>query len=883
MLRPSHNADQPWSLTNDQLCGALSVDPERGLSRLEVARRLKTFGPNTLRKTKKTTAWEVLVRQLQSVIVALLAAGAALSFALQETLEGFAILVVIVINTAIGFITEMRAVRSTEALRRLGTTETTVRREGELRRIPAERLVPGDIVVFEGGDVVTSDVRLLEASRVQANESTLTGESLPVSKHTDPVDERTPLAERQNMLFKGTAVTRGMGEGAITATGMRTELGKITSLVEEVEDVETPLEKRINDLGKVLAVLCIVFVVLVAIAGLTSGKELGIVLRTAIALAIATVPEGLPIVATLALGRGVLRMARRNALVEQLSAVEALGSTNVILTDKTGTLTENRMTVVKLAAQGVETDWGDDEVDLEPFDALVTTAALCTEASPDAEYVSDPMEAALIAAAGRAGHSHAELLREWPRVGEEAFDPKLKMMATFHSSDEGVLVAVKGAPEQVLNTCSAVQGCEGSTPINDDDRQSWLATNERLAGRGLRLLGVARKKVSDEHADPYRDLTLLGLVGLLDPPRKTVRESLAQARTAGVKVVMVTGDQAATARSIARSIGMIDGDEDGALTGEQMLARLQGTAGQREQIRKTHVFARTDPEQKLRLLEYFQERGEIVAMIGDGVNDAPALKKSDIGVAMGKRGTQVAREAADIVLRDDEFSTIVVAIAEGRVIFRNIRSFVVYLLSCNVSEILTVGIASIANAPLPILPLQILFLNLVTDIFPALALGVSEGDDGVMQRPPRNPKEPFLTKWHWTKIGGYSLLMTLSVLAGLAISLLVWDMEVSRAVTISFLTLAGAQIAHVFNMAGADSAVFNNEITRNPWVWGAVVLCICLVLASVYAPGLSDVLSTQDPTPRGWGLVAILSLIPLVVGYVVRIVRRTWGRIKGTE
>ena len=874
--RPNRPQD-PWALPPADLIEQMEVNPVEGLSRSEAARRAEIFGANLLRQTMRVSAWKILVRQLKSIIVGLLAVGAGLSFALGETLEGFAILAVIVINTAIAFATELKAVRSTEALRRLGTNRTTVRRGGVRQRVAAQDLVPGDVAMFEGGDIVTADVRLIVASRTQVDESTLTGESVPVSKSVDTISARTDLADRSNMLFKGTALTRGTAEGIVTATGSTTELGRITTLVQDADDVETPLERRTREFGRVLAWLCVAFVAIIAVAGVLSGKDVGTVTRTAIALAIATVPEGLPIVATLALARGVLRMARRNAVVEKLSAVEALGSTSVIFTDKTGTLTENRMRVSRVATAEsiVDPRQGGPSVDDEGFTDLISAAALCTEVTVDTEYISDPMEAALVELGRENGLPLAELLERAPRIGEEAFDPALKLMATFHRKNDVVVAMVKGAPEAVFAACTTVRVANSTEPFDRHMLDRWLDTNERLASEGLRVLAVATKVVGEGRPSPYRDLTLLGLVGLVDPPRATVRTAIEQCRDAGIDVVMVTGDQQLTAESIGKSVGVIGhgSDKTSALGKDLVRLRQVPTA-----LRSYRIFARTDPAQKLQLLQDFQSQGEIVAMVGDGVNDAPALKRSDVGVAMGQRGTQVAREAADIVLRDDDFGTIVAAIEEGRVIFRNLRTFVVYLLSCNMSEILTVGVASIFNAPLPILPLQILFLNLVTDVFPALALGVSRGDDSVMARPPRDPRERFLLREHWTRIVGYSFLITLAVLTGLAIALIVFKLEAAAAVTVSFLVLAFAQLAHVFNMADAASGAVVNEITRNPWVWGAIVLCTGLLIAGVYAPGLSMVLGTRHLEPRAWALVAALSLVPLVVGRLVHFARRPGSR-----
>lgn len=892
--------DAPYAVEHDQVLEGLQVRARDGLTEGEAALRRERFGPNILAEFHAASWLAILFRQLQSFVVYLLLAGAALSFALGDQLEGVAILVVIAINTLIGFVTELQAVRSTEALRELGSTETTVRRGGVVQRVPAESLVPGDIVLFEGGDVVTADVRLLTASRLQANESLLTGESVPVEKGVEVLPKETVIADRSNMLFKGTAVTKGNAEGVVVSTGMNSELGRITALVQTTPDKKTPLEERIDALGKVMGWICIALVTVIGILGALSGKEATEVIKTAIALAVATVPEGLPIVATLALARGVLRMARRNALVEQLSAVETLGCTSLILTDKTGTLTENRMIVtdvvvpgrsatdptaaaIPLSGEPAETD--DDVVRLIIASALCSDASITTDPSGREMQVGDPMEVALLLAAREVGLDDERVLREEPRISEEAFDPDIKMMATYHRRDDRVRVIVKGAPEAVFRACVAVRTTEGLQPLEQSTFAVWQRENDRLASDGLRMLAIAERLQETTGSDPYRDLTLLGLVALSDPPRSDVSEAIQQCHRAGVDVVMVTGDQGPTAEHIAAAVRLIpEHDKGQAVAGTELSSLLDGGEEGARRLRRTRVYARTDPEQKLRLLSFFQNEGETVAMIGDGVNDAPALRKSDIGVAMGKRGTQVAREAADMILQDDRFATIVVAIRQGRIIFRNIRSFVFYLLSCNLSEIMTVGLASAINAPLPILPMQILFLNLVTDVFPALALGVGESGPYIMEHPPRPKTESLLTRRHWARLVGYGFVMSVAVLTGFALSTLVFDMNGKRAVTVSFLILAGAQIGHVFNMVSPRSPFALNEVTRNPWIWGAIVLCIGLMMAAVYVPILSKVLGTEEPGREGWMLVLTLSFAPVLVGQSARsigLVLRRYGRQVG--
>ena len=881
----------PWATEPDRIVRVLDVVADEGLSSAEAAARIATYGPNTLSEFQATSWRTILWRQLRSFVVLLLAVGAALSFVLGDDLEALAIIAVIVINATIGFVTELRAVRSTEALRELGSTETTVRRNGVARRIAAQKLVPGDIVLLEAGDIVTADARVLEASRLTVDESLLTGESVPVEKSVEALPDATSVAERRNMLFKGSSIAKGSAETVVVTTGMNTELGRITALVQAPSDRRTPLEERIDKLGRVMGWLCVALVAIIGLIGVIRGKDPSEVIQTAIALAVATIPEGLPIVATLALARGVLRMARRNALVEQLSAVETLGSTSVILTDKTGTLTENRMTVTEVvtSSEGAEPTASavpapsSNAAVAEAHRTLLRAAALCSDASVDRDEkgeevrVGDPMEVALLLALDDVGLDREQVLRDEPRLAAEAFDPELKMMATFHrDADVGGAkrVIVKGAPEAVLAESRRYRSGTRDVDLDEAELDTWRAHNQTLASNGLRMLAVAeRSTTAIDH--PYHDLTLLGLIALSDPPRADIVESIEQCRMAGVDVIMVTGDQGPTAEHIAASVKLVDRDEHTrAMTGVELQARLEGDEADMQQVSQTKVFARTDPEQKFRLLSFFQEQGAVVAMIGDGVNDAPALRQSDIGVAMGLRGTQVAREAAAMILQDDRFATIVAAIREGRIIFRNIRSFVFYLLSCNLSEIITVGLAAAVNAPLPILPMQILFLNLVTDVFPALALGVGDSGPNIMNRSPRPKSEPLLTGRQWLRLVAYGVLMSAAVLAGLAIARLVLGMEIERAITVSFLILAGAQLGHVFNMVSPGSGLIVNEVTRNPWIWAAVALCVALLIAAVYLPVLSTVLGTREPGRDGWLLIVGLSLAPVVVGRGLAVISR---------
>ncbi|HSC35128.1 MAG TPA: cation-transporting P-type ATPase [Thermodesulfobacteriota bacterium] len=881
-----------WKISEDDIASGLGVSPDKGLDGPRAGARLKEYGRNLLVETKPVNALSILLSQFRSLIVLLLVGAAVLSFVFNDWPEGAAIVVVIILNAAIGFFTEIRAVRSMEALYKLVRVEATVLRDGTVSVIQAEELVPGDIVLLEAGDIVPADIRLLEASRVESDESSLTGESFPVRKSTGAITGEAELAERSNMVFMGTALTKGSGRGAVTATGLDTELGKISVLVEKAGHDKTPIEKKLDRLGQRLIWVTLLLASAVIIGGALTGRDLLLMIKTGIALAVAAIPEGLPVVATIALARGMLRMARRNALVNRLGAVETLGATNVICTDKTGTLTENKMTVEAIVTDAVRLEFtgedgrflidGEEAVSITDEAALrvIETGVLCSRARLGGKApgnggdVGDPLEIALLRAGARAGIDRDGMLSAYPETGTEAFDTLVNMMATFHKSDGGFRVAVKGAPDAVLACCDRIHTASGVEELTEERKLLWDAKNDELASLGLRVIAHAEKTAADPETRPYKGLTFLGLVCLLDPPRRYIREAVLQCLKAGIKVVMVTGDHPATARNIALAVGLTDRSDEPVIHGRD-LKKIEELPGEfKRSVAESLILARVSPEQKLALVAFYQDEGFVVAMTGDGVNDAPALKKADIGIAMGMRGTQVAKEAADIVLKDDSFSTIVHAVEQGRIIFGNIRKFIFYLLSCNVSEIMIVTVASLTPLPLPLLPLQILFLNLVTDIFPALALGMGEGDERVMCLPPRDPKEPLITRRAWLGIAGYGALITACVLGALLISVYGLGFGVKESVSVSFLTLAFAQIFHVFNMRDRGSALLINEVTRNGYVWGAAALCVFLTLAAVFIEAVAHVLGVVNPGREGWILIAVMSLVPLVLGQALKYIPR---------
>jgi Ca2+-transporting ATPase len=864
-------------LPGENVLETLKVSASEGLSDHDVRENRARYGGNTIETRKKVRPLVLLLHQVKSPVVYLLGAAAILALYFREWTQGGAILIVLALNSAIGFTTEIKAARSIEALRALGIRSARVRRNGQAVVVPAEDLVVGDIVLLEGGDGVSADIRLIEASNVGADESALTGESIAVDKSRDPVAADARIADRTSMLFKGTFVTRGSGTGIVVAVGRGTELGRISQLVEEAQPEESPLERGLAKLSGQLVWATLILTALIAGTGILKGEDMLLMVDSAIALAVAAIPEGLPVVATLTLARGMWRMARQNALIERLPAVEVLGATTVILTDKTGTLTENRMEVrrvwlpdgeLEIGPASGEMDAQNQGLENQPqFRKLVEVAVLCNNAAlgeKETDHSGDPMEQALLHLGQHAGSTQTTLLEAHPRISEHAFDASTKMMATVHADGDRFVYAVKGAPEMVLRRAAFLSAADGTSPMDDAMRANWSKRIETLGHQGLRVLACAAKTGSSAEEDPYEGLTFLGLIGLEDPARADVPEAIRGCREAGIRVVMVTGDHAVTAHSIARSVGL--GSESSRMIDGPELSGMDGSKN--GELLGTDIFSRVNPSEKLALVRAYQDAGEIVAMTGDGVNDAPALRQADIGIAMGQRGTDVARQAAAMVLLDDAFPTIVKAVREGRVIFGNIRRFAAYLLSCNLSEVLVVGIAVLSGLPLPILSLQILYLNLVTDVFPAFALALGEGEKGIMKQPPRPPKEPILGRAQWSAIVAQSLVLTGGTFGALFAAEAWLAPDPDALVTITFLTLAFSQLWHVFNMRYRHSGPLRNEVTRNPWIWGAITLCIVLLAVPAYVPAAANILQIVPPDPDMWLIILCMSAAPLVVNQI---------------
>jgi Ca2+-transporting ATPase len=847
------------------------VDPQHGLTSSEVEARRRKHGLNTLPSARQVPWWVMLGNQFASILVALLVGAAAVSFAYGDLLEGAAILAVVILNALVGFYTEFQAKQALDSLRDQTKTFARVRRDGRESKLGAEELVPGDVVELAAGDRIPADLRLIEAAAVKAEESALTGESLPTDKSANPVRAESLLAERSSMMYLGTSMVAGHALGIVTATGSNTELGKIGKLVTEVEESKTPLERRLADLGKRLAVVVVGIAVLVFAIGILRGAPLAGMVKVAISLAVAAIPEGMPAVTTLVLALGVMRMARQKAIVRKLAAVEALGGVTVIATDKTGTLTENRMTARVLAFADEQEVEVDEPTKLDPKGELaIKIGVLCNDASlkTSNEHLGDPTETALLEVAGKVGMDVRELQSANPRTEEIPFDSEAKWMATVHRTANREEAYVKGAPGTIVDMSDRYIGADG-TPVELDSatRERLLELNRKLAARALRVLGLGYKAV-DKDRKLDAGYVFVAFVGMIDPRRPEVRESIEIARDAGIRVVMMTGDQLMTGQAIATEVGMGDSPvahhaRDLAGASPERLATIAQSA---------QVFARVSPEDKLHIVEALQAAGEVVAVTGDGVNDAPALKRSDIGVAMGIRGTEVAKEAADVVLVDDNFATIVSAIKGGRTIYANIIKFVRFLFTCNLAEVVVVFSATTMGLPLPLFPLAILWVNLVTDVFPAFALAVEPAEPEIMKQRPRPPEEALLSKQFAIRVVGQSLLMGASTLAAYYWALVQYG-EGAHARSVALLALVAVQAAQLFSARSDKHSAFRGILQSRAILAAAAAMALLQLLAA-YVPFLAKALGIAPALPMDWAIVVAASLVPLAVDELIKVVRR---------
>lgn len=859
----------------------LNTASNTGLTRAEANKRLNRYGRNKIKEQEETTILQILISQLNNPVIFLLTAATVLAFIFGDIPEGIAIIVVILLNTIIGFWMEYQAKVSMAALKEMDKIKADLFRNGQRQTIDAEELVPGDIIHLEAGAVVAADARILEEKELAADESPLTGESLPVNKTNERLLEETPVSDRTNMVFKGTAITNGTGKAVVTQTGMETEIGNISEMIGSAEAATSPLHFKLKVLTRKLIWVILGLASLFFLLGWFAGKDIYLLIQTAIAWAIAAIPEGLPIVASIALAKGMLNLARHNVIVKRLGAVETLGETTMIFTDKTGTLTKNQLTVDTIAIFGntYTVDWEKgDHVKLselenevpEAIDRILEIAVLNNNAQWDPKasqgQKGDPLELALMHFAGQFAPQNMEEALSLPRLNEDPFDSEDMIMGTVNKTEAGQLLTCKGATGKVLERCSQVQQNGQAITLTDELKQEWILYSNRLAEDGLRTLAFAYRTTTNDFSqtdDFLHDLTFVGLIGLLDPPRPDVRDAVQTCRDAGIKVSMVTGDHPGTALNIGRKIGIIDKQDVPVIHGKNLKEELH--QWDNNSILNTRIFSRILPRQKLDIISYFQDHGAIAGMTGDGVNDAPALKKADIGIAMGKRGQQVAREVADMVLKDDAFPSIVRAVKQGRIIFGNLRKFIIYQLSYHLSEILVIATISFTLFQLPLLPLQLLFLNLLSDVFPALALGIGRGDPHVMKQPPKDPAEPIVNKKNWQTIIFYGIFLTIFVDGAYLIAYFQWELSQEVCNNVAFFSLALAQLFHVFDMRSKSEPLIKNQVTQNKYIWGALLLCFAALMVAYKIPFIAAILSFKPLSATTWLLIIIAGLAPMLL------------------
>ena len=866
-------------LRADEVTLKLETDPGEGLSREEAQRRLEAYGPNELSAAGSVSPWSVLLTQFKNVLIIILLIATAISASLGHETEAIVITVIVLFAVILGFVQEYRAERSMEALREMAAPEAHVIRDGREGRIPAREVVPGDLVLLNAGNRVPADIRLVEAVNLRMEESVLTGESVPTAKETEPSDAPDlELADRRNMVYAGTTVAYGRGRGIVTATAMETEFGRIARMVSTVEVRRTPLQDNLDRLGRILAWAAGGIVAIIVVLGLARGQPPVEMLLFGIALAVAAVPEALPAVVTISLAIGVRRMVRRNVLIRRLPAVETLGSTSVVFTDKTGTLTRDEMTVRavhaagktwKIIGEGYDPEGaflidGEEAVPSETLAALLKGAALASDArlEKDAqgrwELKGDPTEGALVVAAAKAGMDKEALDEAFPRVDEVPFSSESKRMTTLHETPQGTVAFAKGAPEVILGSCTGMDKGGEWVDLDDEAREDLLRRAREMAEDALRVLAIAYKPGADrENAE--QEMTFLGLVGMIDPPRSEAADAVRICRAAGIRVRMITGDHPITARAVAAEVNIL-GEKD-VLTG----AELEGMTADRlaAEAESREVYARVSPAHKLRVVKALQEKGEVVAMTGDGVNDAPALRKADIGVAMGIAGTDVSREAADMTLLDDNFASIVAAVEEGRGIFENIRKYLMYLISSNIGEILLMAGAVLSGLPLPLSAVQILYVNLATDGLPALALSVDPPAADLMRRPPRDPRTGIFTSpvVFLILLGGvWSAAVNLVAFA----AMLHRGFPVELAMSVIFVSLVLIEFLKAYNFRSDRESVFRRPFA-NRWLNLAILWEVALLFLVMTIPFLRTAFGMHILTPEDWFIPVALAVTVIPV------------------